>query len=58
MLETTLSKSAQMAENLAASVIINQLIKEARHAGSYDLHLKRRELLGNVVMATMKPIEE
>ena len=58
MLETTISKSTQMAENLAASVIINQLIKEARHAGSLDLHLKRRELLGNVVMATMKPIEE
>ena len=56
-MNTTLTKTAQAAELLAASIIINQLVKEARHAGSYDLHLERRELLANVVAATFKPAE-
>ena len=56
-MNTTLTKTAHAAELLAASIIINQLVKEARHAGSYDLHLERRELLANVVAATFKPAE-
>jgi len=56
-MNTTLAKTAEAAELLAASLLINQLVKEARHAGSYDLHLERRELLATIVVATFKPAE-
>lgn len=57
MLDTTLSKTARAAELLAASIIIHELVKDARHAGSYDLHLERRELLATIVTSTFTPAE-
>ncbi len=57
MNETTLSKSSQSAELLAASILLNELVKQTRHAGSYDLHLERRELLATIAMATFPPAE-
>lgn len=55
--QTTLSKTARAAELLAASIVLNELVKEARHAGSYDLHLKRRELLATLAASTFTPAE-
>lgn len=58
MLETTLSKSTQVAELLAASIVINELIKECHKPGTLEEQRQKRELLANIAMSAFNPIEE
>ena len=56
MNETTLTKSSQLAENLAASVLLNQFLKEVDDFGIHE----RREALQHIavlILAAQPPIE-
>lgn len=58
MEQTTLSKTARAAELLAASIVINELVKEARHAGSpISALIEKQELLATLAAATFTPAE-
>ena len=63
MNETTMGKSAQSAELLAASLLINQLVKEAEDLDidyDYDVLLQYRNMLdalATIVTSTYEPAE-
>ena len=68
MTETTLSKTAHAAELLAASILINELCKEADTVGNTPInwnggyHVVRQysdmlDALATIVMSTFKPAE-
>jgi len=58
MEQTTLSKTARAAELLAASIVINELVKEGRRAGSpISVLLEKQELLATLAAATFTPAE-
>lgn len=68
-MNTTISKAAQSAELLAASILINELCKKVDTVGNqpinfkstqYDVIVQYREMidtLANVVTSTYKPAE-
>ena len=62
-MNTTLTKTAHAAELLGASIIINQLVKEAEDLDidtEYDVLLQYRNMLdalATIVTATFKPAE-
>ena len=66
-MNTTLTKTAEAAELLAASLLINELCKKVDTVGNkpalinpYDVIIQYREMidtLANVVAATFKPAE-
>tara|TARA_Y100001938_G_scaffold147224_1_gene227964 strand:- start:733 stop:924 length:192 start_codon:yes stop_codon:yes gene_type:complete len=62
-MNTTISKAAQSAELLAASLLINRLVKEAEDLDidyDYDVLLQYRNMLDSlatIVTATFKPAE-
>jgi len=66
-MNTTISKAAQSAELLAASILINELCKKVDTVGnksalmnSYDVIIQYREMidtLANVVTSTYEPAE-
>ena len=66
-MNTAISKAAQSAELLAASLLINELCKKVDTVGNkpalmnpYDVIIQYREMidtLANVVAATFKPAE-
>jgi len=57
MNETTLTKTAQAAETLAASLMIHEVIKDVEVSESFDEHSQKSELLATIVMATFKPAD-
>tara|TARA_Y100001938_G_C8071602_1_gene423451 strand:+ start:1373 stop:1549 length:177 start_codon:yes stop_codon:yes gene_type:complete len=57
MLETTLSKTSQGAELLAASIIINELLKDSYIVDNLTEHHEKLELLATIAMATFPPAE-
>ena len=56
-METTISKTTQSAELLAASIIIHELCKNAYVVENIDEHRLKLDMLATIVMSTFKPAE-
>ncbi len=56
-METTISKTTQSVERLAASIIIHELCKNAYVVENLDEHRLKLDMLATIVMATFKPAE-
>ncbi len=57
MKDTTLNKSTQMAENLAASVILNQFFKDLKDSPIVGNHKEALNQIAAVIMAAYPPAE-
>ena len=57
MNETTLSKTAHAIERLAASIIINELCKDAYIVENLEQHRLKLDMLATIVAATFSPAE-
>ena len=57
MNETTLSKTAHAIERLAASIIINELCKDAYIVENLEQHRLKLDMLATIVAATFFPAE-
>ena len=57
MTETTIAKTAYAAELLAASLMIQQLCKEAYIVENLEEHRLKLELLETIVTSTFSPAE-
>ena len=57
MLETTLSKTAQGVELLAASILILEVLKDVELSESFQEHDAKLELLATIVASTFSPAE-
>jgi|TARA_B100000085_G_C18080240_1_gene324720 hypothetical protein len=57
MLETTLSKTAQGIELLAASILILEVLKDVELSASFQEHDIKLELLATLVASTFSPAE-
>ena len=57
MEQTTLSKSAQMAENLAASVLLIQFFKDLKDFPTEGEHQEALNHIAVVIMAAYPPAE-
>ena len=57
MEQTTLSKSAQMAENLAASVLLNQFFQDLATSQNEEEYQEALKHIAVVIMAAYPPAE-
>ena len=57
MEQTTLSKSIEMAEALAASIIINQFFKELQEVPTEGEHQEALNHIATVIMVAYPPAE-
>ena len=56
-MNTTLSKTAQSAELLAASIIINELCKDAYVVENLEEHRLKIDMVATIVTSTFQPAE-
>jgi hypothetical protein len=57
MKKTTLTKTTEAAETLAASVILAHLLKDADVVGNLEEHREKLEMIATLVMASFTPAE-
>ena len=56
-MDTTIAKTAHVAETLAASLLIHEVIKDVETAGSFEEHTQKSEMLAVIIMSTFQPAE-
>ena len=56
-MNTTLSKTAQAVELLAASILILEVLKDVELSETVEEHTQKSDMLATIIMSTFQPAE-
>ncbi len=56
-MDTTIAKTTQAAETLAASLLIHEVIKDVEMSESFEEHAQKSDMLAVIIMSTFPHAE-